>query len=131
MEESRKEGECSIMVIVSLGSGGNQVTFQKVLEWEEVKTSKVPRKLDAGGTGEVEIASVIIKPRRFNLTVRLTTTQRGSLRSLQREHKWQPLTDDGAQVAQVWIETVRARWAVIEDKRRPWFTEIGMVASNV
>jgi len=122
------------MVIVILGSGAHQITFDRVIEWEEVKSSRVPRKLNVGNWELIEIVetpAVIVSPRTFNLTTRLTSSQKTNLMYLQREHIWQPLTDDGVTINQVWIESVKARWAIVEDKRRPWLTEIGLVASNV
>ena len=118
-------------MIVVLGTGANQVTFEQLLKFDEEKSRRVPRKIDLGTTGTVETAAYLVRPRRFNLKARLSTAERISLYALQAEHVWQPLNDDAALIDYVWIETVEPRWRPTEDITRPWLTFMGLIASNV
>jgi len=121
------------MVLVVLGTGANQLSFRlgSIIEWEEVKSRTVPRKLDLGATGSVETAVYVTKPRMLRLTARLNTTERNTLRSLQGEFAWQPLTDDGGTIDYFWIDSVEPRWRHVESYDYPWRTTIGLIASNV
>lgn len=131
MEEPREEGECSVMIVV-LGAGANLVTFPTVLDWDESKTRVIKRKGNVGETDGViaDYQTSVTKPRMIELVARLTRVQKTSLKLLQAEHLWQPLTDDAVLVDYVWIETVRPRFRAVEDHSRPWLTSIGLIAST-
>lgn len=130
MEESRKEGECCIM-IVTIGSGGTMVTLVDIINWDESKTHTIYKNANVGvsGGGTAIKDSVITKPKRITLTLRLTSTEEIALETLQAQHEWQPLNDDSTLIDYVWMESIRPRWKAIEHFDRPWLTDLGLIAS--
>lgn len=120
-------------MIVVLGAGANQQDLtRKILDWEEIKVRRVPRKLDVGSTSafRIETDASNTKGRDLKLTCRLTLAERMTLYDLQAEHAWQPLTDDAVLLDYYWIEGVLTRIREVEDNRRDWLTTITCIASN-
>lgn len=131
MEEPRKEGECSIMVVVTIGSGGNTITLEDIINWDETKSRTLYRNYNVGvSDGGIAVKETAIpKPKRITLTLRLTSTEKNDLETMQGQHQWQPLNDDGSLIDYVWIESIRPRYKQTDNVDRPWLTDLGLIAS--
>ncbi len=115
------------MPVIKLGS----FTFEKLLDWDEIKTRRVPRQIDVADVGDVDTQSSIVKPRIITFTARVTNTEKATIRSMQETFNWQELTEDGARIDWFWMDEVEFRFRQVEHVDAPWIATVVMVASSV
>jgi len=114
------------MPTIVLGS----FTFQRLLDWDEVKTRLIPRKPLIGSANSPETAASIGKPKSLTFTARVTPAEKTSLRTLQEQYEWQQLTEDAALIDYFWIEEVEFRFRQVESVDKPWLATVTIIAST-
>jgi len=115
------------MPVIQLGS----FTFEQLLDWDEIKSRRVPRQIDVADVGEVDTSSSVVKPRILTFTARVDATEKQTLRNMQESFDWQPLTEDGSRIDYFWMEELEFRFRQVEHVEKPWLSNITLVASSV
>lgn len=115
------------MPVIQLGS----FTFDKLLDWDEIKTRRVPRQIDVADAGDVDTQASVVKPRTLTFTARVTPTEKATLRTMQEAFDWRPLTEDGGRIDFFWMEEVEFRFRQTEHVDAPWVANLILVASSV
>lgn len=114
---------------VKLGS----VDLNNVLTWEEEEEDIIPKKrIVRKTTPTTQSAYFSRMPRMIYLTLRVTATEKASIRALKNQFVWQTLYDyDGITLVDyVWIEHVEPKWRGAVDKNYPWELALTLVCSS-
>ena len=115
------------MVVVTLGA----FTWNRLIDFDETKSRKVPRKTARGALGSIEEEVAVTMPRQITLVGRVSTSELTTLDGLQDDYEWKVLSDGGDSIDSVWIEEIEALFRQTECVDSPWLVTITMLCSNV
>jgi len=127
------------------------VTLDRILEWEEVKVSRVPIQMpiatqplvgDAVGYGDSfplvfpfdfygTAIPYFVNPRTINIQAKLNRTNKVTMQSLRDDFDWVKLYDyDGSLVDYMWMKEALFDWIGYDDYDRCWLANLTLICSQ-
>jgi len=112
------------------------VTLNKVLEWRESKSRRIPKKrIPNKESFYSEPDCAVESPKRISLVARVNSTEKAKLIEYLDGRRWHELYEgeilvELANIDCIWIETLDFDYRITEHVNKPWMVSIGLICKS-